>query len=127
MWKVQECFSTAEQINFGALLSLRDASRIGWKLRRGGRTVPNRAARGNMFEISCQEVRRELSNYIEEDVGPTLRAQIEAHVEACGGCRAVYDGVRNILRLVGGGEVLELPQGFSKRLLERIRTSSLPN
>ena len=80
-----------------------------------------------MFEITCQEVRRELSNYIEDDVSPALRAQIEAHVERCRGCRAVYDGVRNIVRLVGGGEVLELPQGFSKRLLERIRAASMSN
>jgi predicted anti-sigma-YlaC factor YlaD len=80
-----------------------------------------------MFEITCQEVRRELSNYMEEDVGPALRARIEAHVRACGGCRAVYDGVRNILRLVGGGEVLELPQGFSQRLLHRIMSASSSN
>ena len=80
-----------------------------------------------MIEITCKIVRRELSNYIEDDVTPELRARIQQHVESCPGCRAVYDGVHNILRLVGGGEVLDLPAGFSRRLLERIKTASLAN
>ena len=80
-----------------------------------------------MIEITCKIVRRELSNYIEDDVTPELRARIQHHVEKCPGCRAVYDGVLNILRLVGGGDVLDLPTGFSRRLLERIRATSLPN
>jgi predicted anti-sigma-YlaC factor YlaD len=80
-----------------------------------------------MIEITCKVVRRELSNYIEEDVTPELRARIERHVANCAGCRAVYDGVHNILRLVGGGEVLDLPAGFSRRLLERIKTATLAN
>lgn len=78
-----------------------------------------------MIEITCKIVRRELSNYIEDDVTPELRARIQRHVDDCPGCRAVYDGVHNILRLVGGGEVLDLPPGFSRRLLERIRTATL--
>jgi len=80
-----------------------------------------------MMEITCKMVRRELSNYIEDDVTPELRARIERHVDNCPGCRAVYDGVHNVLRLVGGGEVLDLPAGFSRRLLERIRAASLSN
>jgi predicted anti-sigma-YlaC factor YlaD len=73
-----------------------------------------------LLEISCVEVRRELSNYIEEDVKPALRDRIDVHVNRCGGCRAVYDGVRNVIRLCSGGEVLELPTGFSLRLYRRL-------
>ncbi len=84
-------------------------------------------ARGNMLEITCLEVRRELSNYIEDDVDFGLRARIEAHIARCPGCRAVYDGVKNVLYLVGEGEVIELPLGFSQRLMERIRTATARN
>ena len=73
-----------------------------------------------MIEISCREVRRELSNYMEEDVSPQLRARLEAHLSHCNGCRAVYDGVRNILRLAGSGEIFELPLGFGQRLRQRL-------
>lgn len=70
--------------------------------------------------ISCVEVRRELSNYIENDVTPALRARIEQHVFSCGGCKAIYDGVHNVLRLVSASEIIELPPGFSLRLYRRL-------
>jgi predicted anti-sigma-YlaC factor YlaD len=73
-----------------------------------------------LLEISCVEVRRELSNYLEEDVKLPLRERIDAHVARCGGCRAVYDGVRNVIQLCSGGEVLELPKGFSERFYARL-------
>jgi Putative zinc-finger len=73
-----------------------------------------------LLEISCREVRRELSNYLEEDVKPALRERIDAHVTRCGGCRALYDGVRNVIQLCSGGEVLDLPKGFSVRLYARL-------
>jgi predicted anti-sigma-YlaC factor YlaD len=72
------------------------------------------------MEISCVEVRRELSNYIENDITPELRTRVEDHFLRCPGCKAVYDGVRNVIRLVGAGGVIELPEGFSRRLFTRL-------
>jgi hypothetical protein len=71
--------------------------------------------------ITCAQVRRELSNYIDSEVTPQLRARIEEHVAGCSDCAAVYDGVRNVLSLVAGGELIELPRGFSLRLYRRLR------
>lgn len=76
------------------------------------------------MQLTCADVRRELSNYMDDEVTPQLRARIEAHVAFCGGCRAVYDGVRNVIRLVAGNEVIELPAGFSARLRERLAQRS---
>lgn len=70
--------------------------------------------------ISCAEVRHELSNYLENDVTTELRARIEQHVLTCTGCKAIYDGVKNVLRLVTSSEVIELPPGFSLRLYRRL-------
>jgi len=75
------------------------------------------------MEISCTDVRRELSNYIENDLTLELRLQIEAHFAACRGCTAIYDGVLNVIRLVSDGRVLELPTGFSRRLYQRLASS----
>lgn len=72
------------------------------------------------MELTCAEVLRELSNYLDEDVTDELRARIDGHVRACPGCRAVYDGVRNVLLLAGGVEVIALPAGFSERLRRRL-------
>jgi putative zinc finger protein len=72
--------------------------------------------------ISCQEVRRELVNYMDDDISPSLRTRIERHFLGCRGCQATYDSLRNVIRLIADGEILELPEGFSRRLFERIQS-----
>src|SRR5262249_19115895 len=83
--------------------------------------LQKRSAGDEMILISCGEVRRELSNYIDDEVTPEVRPRIDEHVRFCPGCKAVYDGVRNVLTLLGSGDIIELPRGFSLRLFERLR------
>jgi len=54
-----------------------------------------------------------------------LRRQMEQHFSTCPGCTAMYDGVRNVIKLVSDGHVLELPQGFSQRLYARLAAHSV--
>jgi predicted anti-sigma-YlaC factor YlaD len=82
--------------------------------------VPHKSAD---TEIDCYQVLRELSEYLEADLLPQLRLQIEKHLLNCNHCRAVYDGLRNIVRLLGNEKVIELPEGFSRRLHERLRSA----
>jgi len=77
-----------------------------------------------MIFISCADVRSELSNYMDREVSPELRARIEEHVRSCDGCRAIYDDVCRVLRLVGENGFIELPRGFSERLYSRLNRSS---
>lgn len=72
------------------------------------------------MEISCRAVIRELSTFIDQGVGAELRAQIEEHLAKCRHCSAIYDGTRNVIRLVGDGRAFELPAGFSQRLRSRL-------
>ena len=72
------------------------------------------------MEISCLEVMRELSNYIDKDLKPELRAQITAHLPTCAHCTATYDGLRNTMILVGDGRSFQLPAGFSQRLRAKL-------
>ena len=74
-----------------------------------------------IVEISCEHVWREISNYLDNAVGPTLRARMEAHFRQCAHCKAVLDGTGNILRLVAGGESFDLPAGFSGRLKQHLQ------
>jgi hypothetical protein len=46
---------------------------------------------------------------------------MEAHLKACAHCKAVLDGTRNVVKLVADGVEYDLPQGFSKRLYEKIK------
>ena len=45
-----------------------------------------------VIEISCLEVWREISNYIDGDVDAELRARMESHFRVCAHCKAVIDG-----------------------------------
>ena len=76
-----------------------------------------------MIEISCEEVWREISNYVDNDVKSELRAQMEMHFKACAHCKAVVDGTRNVVKLVADGVEYEVPEGFSKRLYEKVKSA----
>ena len=75
----------------------------------------------SVIEISCLEVWREISNYVDDDVAPELRARMEAHFKSCAHCRAVLDGTKNVVKLVADGVEYELPSGFSDRLYRKIK------
>jgi len=76
-----------------------------------------------VIEISCLEVWREISNYIDDAVEPELRARMEAHFKVCKHCAAVLDGTRNVVKLVADEAEFEVPAGFSARLYSKLNTS----
>ncbi len=74
--------------------------------------------------ICCEELLREISSYIDEEITVELRTQIEAHMCACRHCRVLVDTTRKTLTLVSDSSFLELPQGVSERLLARLSKHS---
>lgn len=73
-----------------------------------------------VIEISCVEVWREISNYIDGDVEPELKARLELHFKRCKDCRAVLHGTDNTVHLLTDGDWYPLPEGFSERLFSRL-------
>jgi anti-sigma factor RsiW len=69
-----------------------------------------------VVNFNCEDVWREVSNYIDGDVAPDLRVSIEDHVRGCERCAAVVEGTRNIVQLYGDDRMLAVPLGFSQRL-----------
>lgn len=72
------------------------------------------------MDISCEEVWKEISNYLESDLDPSLRAALEAHFARCRHCSALLDGTRNIIRLYGDDRLFELPAGFAPGLHRKL-------
>jgi len=70
--------------------------------------------------VKCEEVWREVSNYFDGEIDPTLRAAIDEHVRGCKHCAAVLDGTRNVIQLYGDERMLEVPLGFGQRLHRRL-------
>jgi len=73
-----------------------------------------------VIEIKCEEVWREISNYLEGDLSRELRARMEAHFRQCERCSAVLDGTRNVVRLVGDDRGFDVPPGFGHRLFGKL-------
>jgi hypothetical protein len=76
-----------------------------------------------VIEISCTEVWREISNYIDDAVDPNIRARMEAHFRVCKHCSAVLDGTRNVVRLIADGAEFEVPVGYGTRLYSKLNQS----
>jgi len=95
-----------------ARLMLRDAfvannftdvsSRRGWK--------------SLMIQLSCEDVRHEISNYIENDISPKKRKMIDAHLEQCKRCAVLIDSVHNMVILIADERRFSLPGSLNERL-----------
>jgi hypothetical protein len=70
--------------------------------------------------VNCEHVWQEISNYLENDIDPSLRLALEEHVRQCKHCSAVLDGTRNIINLYGDDRLFQIPMGFSWRLRRKL-------
>ncbi len=76
--------------------------------------------------VSCEQVWREISNYLDGEVNPQLRAAMEAHFRECKHCTAVLDGTKNVVHLYANDRLVELPPGFSKGWQKKLAESMPP-
>ena len=73
---------------------------------------------------NCEEVWREISNYVDGEVDAGLRSSMEEHFRTCQRCAAVLAGTRNVIALYGDERMLEVPAGFGRRLEKRLATNA---
>ena len=74
----------------------------------------------SVIEISCEHVWREISAYIDGDIPEELRARMDAHFKTCAHCTAILDGTKNVVKLVADGAEFEVPEGFGRRLFNKL-------
>ena len=72
------------------------------------------------IEIDCEEVWRQISNYVDDEVDPGLRAIMASHFKDCAHCSAILDGTRNVVKLVGDGRAFEIPASASRRFYKKL-------
>jgi hypothetical protein len=71
-------------------------------------------------EVNCEQVWREISNYVDQGVDGALRTAMDEHFRSCKRCSSVLAGTRNVVQLYGDERMLEVPAGFSRRLEQRL-------
>ena len=72
--------------------------------------------------LDCKHVWREISNYIDRDLDPSVRASVEEHLAHCRHCAAILVPTHNILYLIADERTFTLPVGFSERLHARLES-----
>jgi len=73
-----------------------------------------------MITLSCEEVRREISNYLDDDICPRMRRLLETHLEQCRKCAVLLDSTHNVLVLLADEQRFELPAGFGLRVRQML-------
>lgn len=77
--------------------------------------------------MSCEEARRDLSDYIDEELDPSTRHAFEAHVQSCPRCTSLLEATRNLIRLYRDERIFPMPEGMSERIEKRIREEMAPS
>ena len=72
------------------------------------------------MKLECKQVWEHISEYLDQQLTPEVRAEIEKHLENCEACSAILDSTRNVLILTADNRTYELPVGYSKRLHDRL-------
>ncbi len=71
--------------------------------------------------LSCRTVMSELSNYLEGQAQPQLRAELEKHLQYCRRCSVVLDTLKKMIYIVGDEKVWQLPMEKHPALLDVLR------
>ncbi len=72
------------------------------------------------IEIEGEEVWRQISNYLDDEVDSGLRADVSSHFKDCAHCSAILDGARNVVRLLGDGRAFEISSKISSRICKKL-------
>ena len=70
--------------------------------------------------ITCDEFFAEFADYLENQVSPEIRKELEVHLSECRACRVLYDSSRKTVRIVTESNSFELPRSVSDPLIDRV-------
>jgi anti-sigma factor (TIGR02949 family) len=73
--------------------------------------------------ISCKDLIDELGDYLDEELAPGLRRELEEHLRACRPCQVVADSAQRTVKIVTGCRSFELPAKLSAKIMARIRAA----
>jgi anti-sigma factor RsiW len=71
--------------------------------------------------LNCKGVIREISNYLDGELAPSLKQELEHHLEHCEDCKMVVDQTKLTVDIFCDSEPLELPVDVKSRLHEALR------
>ena len=73
--------------------------------------------------ISCKDLLDELGDYLDEEMAPGLRRELEEHLSDCRPCKVVADSAQRTVKIITGCRSFELPAKMSAKIMARIRAA----
>ena len=70
--------------------------------------------------ITCEEFLVEFGDYLENQVSPDVRKELELHLSQCRACQVLYDSSRKTIKIVTESNSFELPQSVCDPIIERV-------
>jgi Putative zinc-finger len=70
--------------------------------------------------ITCGEFFAEFGDYLENQVSPEVREELELHVSQCRACHVLYDSSCKTVKIVTESSSFELPQSISDPIIDRV-------
>ncbi len=70
--------------------------------------------------ITCDEFFAEFADYLENQVSPEVRQELELHLSQCRVCHVLYDSSRKTIKIVSESNSFELPQKVFDPIIDRV-------
>lgn len=70
--------------------------------------------------FTCKHLLTELADYLDGQIEPEVRVQLEAHLAKCPNCWVVCDTTRKTIQVFKGMEPYPLPEAVKGRLMKAL-------
>ncbi|HEX4075947.1 MAG TPA: zf-HC2 domain-containing protein [Candidatus Acidoferrales bacterium] len=70
--------------------------------------------------ITCEEFLAEFGDYLENQVSPEVRKELELHLSECRACQVLYDSSRKTIKIVTESSSFELSEEATDPIIDRV-------
>jgi hypothetical protein len=70
--------------------------------------------------ITCEEFLAEFGDYLEDQVSPEVRKELELHLSRCRVCQVLYDSSLKTIKIVTESSSFELPESVANPIIDRV-------
>lgn len=71
--------------------------------------------------MKCEELLKQLNEYVDGTVDPSICEEFEKHMAGCNPCQVVVDNIRKTITLYKNGRPYRLPVEFRSKLHRTLR------
>ena len=77
--------------------------------------------------MSCRKLLSEISNYLDGEIDPAARQELDEHLAKCPNCWVVFDTTRKTIQIYQGCEPYPIPETLQNRLQQALRKLCEPS